>query len=114
MTRAEIKENVLVAVDTLRTRKVRSGLTILGIVIGLMVGIGLAFFIEYLDTSVKTIDDVERAARVEVRVVGRIVGQRLGGRAGVAPAAANHSDLDDVAARSMCTAAEVECADGRR
>ena len=32
----------------------------LGVVIGLVVGIGLAFFIEYLDTSVKTIDDVER------------------------------------------------------
>jgi len=32
----------------------------LGIVIGLVVGVGLAFFIEYLDTSVKTIDDVER------------------------------------------------------
>lgn len=33
----------------------------LGVIIGLVVGIGLAFFIEYLDTSVKTIDDVERA-----------------------------------------------------
>jgi capsular exopolysaccharide synthesis family protein len=33
----------------------------LGVVIGLVVGVGLAFFIEYLDTSVKTIDDVERA-----------------------------------------------------
>jgi capsular exopolysaccharide synthesis family protein len=33
----------------------------LGIIIGLVVGIGLAFFIEYLDTSVKTIDDVERS-----------------------------------------------------
>jgi polysaccharide biosynthesis transport protein len=33
----------------------------LGIVIGLVVGVGLAFFIEYLDTSVKTIDDVERS-----------------------------------------------------
>jgi len=32
----------------------------LGIIVGLVVGIGLAFFIEYLDTSVKTIDDVER------------------------------------------------------
>ncbi len=32
----------------------------LGIIIGLVVGVGLAFFIEYLDTSVKTIDDVER------------------------------------------------------
>lgn len=33
-----------------------------GILVGLVVGVSLAFFIEYLDTSVKTIDDVERAA----------------------------------------------------
>jgi capsular exopolysaccharide synthesis family protein len=33
----------------------------LGVIIGLVVGVGLAFFIEYLDTSVKTIDDVERS-----------------------------------------------------
>ncbi|PWU16692.1 MAG: capsular biosynthesis protein [Verrucomicrobia bacterium] len=33
----------------------------LGIIVGLVVGVGLAFFIEYLDTSVKTIDDVERS-----------------------------------------------------
>jgi len=39
---------------------------ILGIVIGLIVGIAMAFFIEYLDTSVKTIDDVERAFQVPV------------------------------------------------
>lgn len=39
---------------------------VLGIVFGLMVGIGLAFFIEYLDTSVKTIDDVERALQSPV------------------------------------------------
>lgn len=32
-----------------------------GILLGLIVGVGLAFFIEYLDTSVKTIDDVEQA-----------------------------------------------------
>ena len=32
----------------------------LGLVFGLVMGVGLAFFIEYLDTSVKTIDDVER------------------------------------------------------
>jgi capsular exopolysaccharide synthesis family protein len=38
----------------------------LGIIVGLMVGIGLAFFIEYLDTSVKTIDDVERALQAPV------------------------------------------------
>ena len=33
---------------------------VLGVIFGLVVGVGLAFFIEYLDTSVKTIDDVER------------------------------------------------------
>ncbi len=33
----------------------------LGVLVGLIVGVGLAFFIEYLDTSVKTIDDVEQA-----------------------------------------------------
>ncbi len=38
----------------------------LGIVLGLIVGVGLAFFIEYLDTSVKTIDDVERALQSPV------------------------------------------------
>jgi capsular exopolysaccharide synthesis family protein len=32
----------------------------LGLVFGIIMGVGLAFFIEYLDTSVKTIDDVER------------------------------------------------------
>lgn len=38
----------------------------LGVIIGLIVGIGLAFFIEYLDTSVKTIDDVERTLQSPV------------------------------------------------
>ena len=38
----------------------------LGVMVGLIIGIGLAFFIEYLDTSVKTIDDVERALQAPV------------------------------------------------
>ncbi len=38
----------------------------LGVIVGLIVGVGLAFFIEYLDTSVKTIDDVERALQAPV------------------------------------------------
>ncbi|NBU08358.1 MAG: capsular biosynthesis protein [Proteobacteria bacterium] len=41
----------------------------LGALVGLMLGIGLAFFIEYLDTSVKTIDDVERALQAPVLAV---------------------------------------------
>jgi capsular exopolysaccharide synthesis family protein len=38
----------------------------LGAFFGLLVGIGLAFFIEYLDTSVKTIDEVERVFQAPV------------------------------------------------
>jgi polysaccharide biosynthesis transport protein len=38
----------------------------LGVIVGLIVGLGLAFFIEYLDTSVKTIDDVERSLQAPV------------------------------------------------
>jgi polysaccharide biosynthesis transport protein len=38
----------------------------LGVIVGLIIGVGLAFFIEYLDTSVKTIDDVERALQAPV------------------------------------------------
>jgi succinoglycan biosynthesis transport protein ExoP len=34
--------------------------------VGLVVGIGLAFFIEYLDTSAKTIDEVERSLQAPV------------------------------------------------
>ncbi len=34
---------------------------VLGAIAGLLLGVSLAFFIEYLDTSVKTIDDVEQA-----------------------------------------------------
>lgn len=33
---------------------------LLSIVLGVVAGVGLAYFIEYLDTSVKTVDDVER------------------------------------------------------
>ncbi|MDD4871193.1 MAG: polysaccharide biosynthesis tyrosine autokinase [Kiritimatiellae bacterium] len=39
---------------------------ILSILVGLMAGIGLAYFIEYLDTSVKTIEDIERSMGVSV------------------------------------------------
>jgi polysaccharide biosynthesis transport protein len=39
---------------------------VLGLIFGLVMGVGLAFFIEYLDTSVKTIDDVERIFQAPV------------------------------------------------
>jgi len=49
MTRVEVKENLLVALDTLRSRKVRSGLTILGIVIGVTSVISVAAIIDGLN-----------------------------------------------------------------
>jgi len=39
---------------------------ILSIVVGIVAGIGLAYFIEYLDTSVKTIEDIEKLMGVSV------------------------------------------------
>lgn len=41
----------------------------LSVLIGLVVGVGLAFFIEYLDTSVKTMEDVEKFLGLPVLAV---------------------------------------------
>ncbi len=41
----------------------------LAALLGLVIGVGLAFFIEYLDTSVKTLDDVERYLQIPVLAV---------------------------------------------
>jgi putative ABC transport system permease protein len=49
MTSAEVRENLLVALDTLRSRKLRSGLTILGIVIGVTSVISVAAIIDGLN-----------------------------------------------------------------
>ncbi|MES2997082.1 MAG: polysaccharide biosynthesis tyrosine autokinase [Verrucomicrobiota bacterium] len=42
---------------------------VLGGVVGLVFGLGIAFFLEYLDTSVKTLEDVERYLQVPVLAV---------------------------------------------
>jgi capsular exopolysaccharide synthesis family protein len=42
---------------------------VLGAVVGLIFGIGIAFFLEFLDTSVKTLEDVERYLQVPVLAV---------------------------------------------
>jgi capsular exopolysaccharide synthesis family protein len=48
----------------------RVGLNLmLGALVGLVLGIGLAFFIEYLDTSVKTMEDVESLLGVPVLAI---------------------------------------------
>lgn len=55
------------AEPALKAARPKIGLNIfLGVIVGMAVGVGLAFFIEYLDTSVKTIDDVERALQAPV------------------------------------------------
>jgi capsular exopolysaccharide synthesis family protein len=64
-------ESIVTVVDRAEPalRPVRPNLMLnlaLGSVFGLVMGVGLAFFIEYLDTSVKTIDDVERALQAPV------------------------------------------------
>jgi succinoglycan biosynthesis transport protein ExoP len=41
----------------------------LGAVVGMIFGIGVAFFLEYLDTSVKSLEDVERYLQVPVLAV---------------------------------------------
>jgi len=41
----------------------------LGALVGLILGIGLAFFIEYLDTSIKTMDDIETLLGVPVLAI---------------------------------------------
>lgn len=53
MTGAEARENLLVALDTLRARKVRSGLTILGIVIGVTSVISVAAIIDGLNGYIR-------------------------------------------------------------
>jgi capsular exopolysaccharide synthesis family protein len=48
----------------------RVGLNLmLGVLVGLVLGLGLAFFIEYLDTSVKTMEDVESLLGVPVLAI---------------------------------------------
>jgi len=42
---------------------------VLGAIVGLVFGVGIAFFLEYLDTSVKTLEDVERYLAVPVLAV---------------------------------------------
>ena len=53
MTRHAALENLLVALETLRNRKVRSGLTVLGIVVGVTTVISVASIIDGLNGEIK-------------------------------------------------------------
>jgi putative ABC transport system permease protein len=54
MTRAELRENLMVAIETLRSHKVRSTLTVLGIVIGVTSVISVAAIIEGLNLYIQS------------------------------------------------------------
>ena len=76
MTKTEIRENLLVAFDTLRSHKIRSGLTVLGIVIGVTSVIAVASIIDGLNGYI-----AERVESCGSRpyVISRIpVGPRVG------------------------------------
>jgi putative ABC transport system permease protein len=76
MTRAELHENLMVALDTLRSHKVRSSLTILGIVIGVTSVISVASIIEGLN---KYIQNKVESFGARTYFVSRIpVGPRFG------------------------------------
>jgi putative ABC transport system permease protein len=76
MTRSELRENLLVAMDTLRSHKVRSGLTILGIVIGVTSVISVASVIDGLN---KFISDKVEAFGSRTYFLSRIpAGPRFG------------------------------------
>ncbi len=75
MTRAELKENFLVAMDTIRTRKGRSALTILGIVIGVTSVISVAAIIQGLN---KHVADRVQSLGARVFFVTRIPLARFG------------------------------------
>ena len=52
---ATLKEGLLVAFDSLRANKVRSGLTILGVTIGVMVVLVMAAVVQGLNSSFRDI-----------------------------------------------------------
>src|SRR5512140_3485230 len=75
MTRDELRENFLVAMDTLRARKGRSALTILGIVIGVTSVISVAAIIEGLN---KHVADRVQSLGARTFFVGRLPFARFG------------------------------------
>ena len=64
MARGQTRESVKLALDTLRTNKLRSGLTILGIVIGVTTVITISSVINGLNNRVTDFGNVDGIERV--------------------------------------------------
>jgi len=67
---AELVTGATVPASPVEPKPVRSA--VLGALVGLMLGVGLAFLVEYLDDSVKNKDDFERVVGGGVPVIGLI------------------------------------------
>src|SRR6476660_7523447 len=76
MTAPEARENLMVALDTLRSHKVRSSLTILGIVIGVTSVISVASIIDGLNAYIQ--NKVESFGARTYFVSRILLGPRLG------------------------------------
>ena len=55
---------------------------LIGLVVGLMVGVGLAFLLEYMDNTIKTEQDIENLFNVPVLGVIPIVSNKTGKQRG--------------------------------
>ncbi len=93
-TNIEVVESAEVAHAPFKPRKAR--LVLLSTVVGLLSGIGLAFFFEYMDDTVKTPEDME--ARVGIPVLGFV------------PAMSSlDGEADDFAYKGMVCAVDPTC-----
>ncbi len=75
MTSVEIIEKAAPAIEGLYAKPNKSMNILMSIVAGFMLGIALAFFVEYLDISVKTINDVEQY--LQLPILG-VIPQKVG------------------------------------
>jgi capsular polysaccharide biosynthesis protein len=57
-------EAAITPIYPIRPRKILN--VILGTIVGLMIGMGLSFFLEYLDRTIKTHEEVDRYLQLPV------------------------------------------------
>lgn len=87
LTNVEIIERAVPALEGNYAKPNKPLNIIFSIIVGLIIGIGLAFFIEYLDISVKTINDVEQY--LQLPILG-VIPQKVGLLVKEGPFSANY------------------------